>query len=121
MGKENYYLKKIEIDQSLLFEKAFDLDLFDLCILNAMKKIQQYNLQDNTIEFGGQVWCGILLKNISDLIPVVPRNKITFVRVEKLASCGLINLMKSPIYPVGFYYHLIGDGNNEEIASRVVD
>ncbi len=118
MTLSGQYIKTIEIDQSLLFNEGLVLDLYELAILDAMKKVHKYQLHDGTCDLDGRPWYFFTLKDLADLIPVIPKSKVTSDRLKNLNDIGLISYQKSPFSPVGFYFRF--DNDTEKDAEIMI-
>lgn len=119
MASCDLYLKKIEIDQTLFCEKNLNVDLYDLTILFAIKKLHQHGLYSTRLEFDGEVWYGITLQQIISFIPLLPKSKVTYNRIKDLSENGLIYFHREMDFPIGFFYRLKNlNEKNSEIGTK---
>lgn len=106
MSDGDLYLKKIEIDQTLVCEKQLNVDIYDLTILCVIKKIHQHEMYSNRIDFSGYIWYGMTLQQIMSFAPILPKKKVTYDKIKNLSENGLIYFHRDPDFPVGFFYRL---------------
>ena len=95
MKAEEFYLNTINVNQKLIIEGNFQLDLIDISIFEAIKFLCDNKIAElfrNDTE--GQ-YCLLFLKDIQNLLPIISPNNIKTSRIEKLASCGLIDMIKT--------------------------
>lgn len=102
-GEVDYhFLYNININQKVVIDNKWDLDLIDLCIFEAIKQIYSHALSEDKTrtstfmipikdELGN--WAFISESYISKNIPLLPLNSsdAIYKRISKLESCGLID------------------------------
>lgn len=95
MKAEDFYLNTINVDQKLMMENSFQLDLIDFSIFEAIKFLCDNKIADLFRDDEGGRYCLLYLKDIQNLLPIIPPHAIKTSRIEKLASSGLIDALKT--------------------------